>query len=242
MLWIHIIAGLLSIAAGAVALYAAKGSPLHRRSGITFAVAMLAMTGSAVVMAAYLRPNPGNVIAGLLTFYLVVTGWLAVKRTVAETRAPLLGLMLVALVVGGAALALGSAAAQRPNGAIDGIPAPAFFMFATVGLGAGLLDLRLLIAGEIQGRHRLARHLWRMTYAMWVATLSFFLGQADEFPQAVRATGVLFIPPLLVTGALLYWVVRIHWARAPLAPLRRGKQQSSETPGRRSASALHEPH
>ena len=33
MKWIHIIAGLLALASGAVALYAPKGSTLHRKSG-----------------------------------------------------------------------------------------------------------------------------------------------------------------------------------------------------------------
>jgi len=221
MLWIHVIAGLVALASGAVALYAVKGGDWHRRGGIGFTVAMLAMTGSAVIIAAYLRPNIGNVIAGSLTGYLVVTGWLAVKRSVAETRALLFGLMLVAFSAGFSALALGGVAAARPNGAIDGIPAPAFYMFATVGIGAGLLDLRLLIAGEIRGKQRLARHLWRMGYAMWIATLSFFLGQADEFPAVVSDSGALIVPVLLVTATLLYWIIRIQIARHPLrAPKR----------------------
>ena len=81
---IHIIAGLVAITAGAVALYAVKGSTLHRRSGMIFAVAMLTMTSSAVTMAAFLNPNIGNVIAGLLTFYLVSTGLLTMMRSVAQ--------------------------------------------------------------------------------------------------------------------------------------------------------------
>jgi hypothetical protein len=209
MVWIHVAAGLLALVAGAVALYAPKGRALHRRSGRVFAGAMLLMTTSAVVLAAFLRPNPGNVIAGTLTCYLVLTGVLAVLRTRRPPRAAVFGLMLVALAVGLAATALGLEARSRPGGAIDGIPAAVFFMFATVGTVAGLLDARLLIAGGLDARPRLARHLWRMGYAMWIATLSFFLGQADVFPQAVRASGVLALPVLLVTATVLYWVVRV---------------------------------
>lgn len=213
MLWIHVAAGLVALLAGAVALVAAKGSPLHKRGGKVFALAMLVMTGSAVLIAVFLRPNIGNVLAGSLTFYLVVTGVLAVARPVRDVRSVLAGLMLVALAVGVSGLLLGMRALSMPNGVIDQIPAFAYFMFGTVGSIASLLDARLLLAGKLQGKHRLARHLWRMGYAMWIATMSFFLGQADEFPAAVRESGVLALPVLLVTLMLLYWVVRALLAR-----------------------------
>lgn len=47
MKWLHIIAGLLALASGAAALYAAKGSTRHRKSGMIFVIAMLVMTSSA---------------------------------------------------------------------------------------------------------------------------------------------------------------------------------------------------
>lgn len=212
MLWIHIASGLLALLAGAVALIATKGSPVHRQGGRVFALAMLLMTGSAVIIAAYLRPNIGNVLAGSLTFYLVLTGVLAVTRTVEQVRALLTGLMLVALTVGVSGVLLGSRALAMPNGGIDQIPAFAYFMFGVVGSVAGLLDARLLRVGQLPGRHRLVRHLWRMGYAMWIATMSFFLGQADEFPAAVRATGVLALPVLAMTLTLLYWLARAGFA------------------------------
>lgn len=42
--------------------------------------------------------------------------------------------------------------------------------------------------------------------------MSFFLGQAGEFPAAVRATGVLALPVLAVTLTLLYWLARAGFA------------------------------
>lgn len=212
MLWIHIASGLLALLAGAVTLIATKGSPVHRNGGRVFALAMLLMTASAIVMATWLSPNVGNVIAGCLTFYLVLTGVLAVARPVEQVRALLTGLMLVALTIGVSGLLLGSRALAMPNGAIDQIPAFAYFMFGVVGSIAGLLDARLLWVGQLPGRQRLVRHLWRMGYAMWIATMSFFLGQADEFPAAVRATGVLSLPVLAVTLTLLYWLARAAFA------------------------------
>lgn len=222
MLWIHVTAGVLALLAGFVAISVAKGGRLHRRSGMLFAGSMVVMTVSAVIAATWLRPNMGNMFAGTLTLYLVVTGVLAIKRTVAQARPWLVGLMTVALFVGSGALLLAFVAQARPSASLDSIPAAAFFMFAFIGLLAGLLDARMLWVGHIEGKQRLARHLWRMGYALWIATFSFFLGQADEMPQVIRASGVLLVPPLLVTVSLVYWVIRIQVAKAPLrSPWRR---------------------
>ena len=219
ILTIHIIAGLLAIAAGAVALYATKGSTLHRGSGMIFAMAMLTMTSSAVVMAAFLRPNIGNVIAGLLTFYLVSTGLLTVLRSVTQARALLTSLMFVAMTAGALAFIVGSDAVRNTNGMLDGIPVQPMFVFGAIAILAALLDARMLWAGSIQGKHRLARHLWRMGLAMWIATASFFLGQPKVFPEALRhAIGLRAIPVVLVLIVMLYWLARVFLKRQPLAP------------------------
>lgn len=214
MIYIHVIAGLLSLAAGAVALYATKGSRLHRKSGMVFVVAMLVMTLSAAFVATFISPNRGNVIAAALTFYLVCTALLTVRRPVAETPLLLAGLMLIGLTVGLQALQRGFEVLANPGD----IPAPAIFMFAVVGITGAALDARLLWVGNIAGAHRLARHLWRMTYAMWIATSSFFLGQADEFPEPVRKIALLAIPVLIVTFLLFYWLARVLIKRARAVP------------------------
>lgn len=215
MLFIHVLAGLLALLAGGIALAAAKGSPLHRRSGRIFAGAMVVLTLSAVIVAGFLRPNPVNVLAGLTTFYLVATGVLTVARPVASTRALLAGLMLLAFGASAFGFGLGFEALASATGTVGRVPAPPIFMFGIVALVGGLLDARLLWAGHIEGKHRLARHLWRMGYAMWVATLSFFLGQA-RFLGPIRDTGLQFVPVVLVLGMLAYWLVRVLRARRAL--------------------------
>ena len=47
LLPIHIIAGLIGLATGAVALYAAKGAKLHRKSGMIFVYTMLVVPSPA---------------------------------------------------------------------------------------------------------------------------------------------------------------------------------------------------
>ncbi|MGH8049238.1 MAG: hypothetical protein ACREPB_01110 [Arenimonas sp.] len=211
MKWIHIIAGLLSLITGAIALYSVKGSTWHRKSGMLFAIAMVVMTSSAVLIATFFSPNRVNIVAGSLTFYLVCSGLLTVKRPVEQIRQVTTGFMLLAFTISAYAFSLGLQGLDNPKGIVDKVPMQAVFMFATVGLTGAILDARMLLAGSIQGAHRLARHLWRMSFAMWIATMSFFLGQAKFFPDPIRKSGLLTIPVLMVLAIMLYWLVRVLW-------------------------------
>jgi uncharacterized membrane protein len=209
MKMIHIIAGVLALVAGAIALYSAKGSPLHRKSGMLFVVAMLVMAGLGTVMAALMQTNRGTVAGGVLTLYLVTTSLLTVRRPLGQVRGWVTGLMLVALAASAFEFAFGFTALHSTNGTFDRIPAPAYFFFGTIGLLAALLDARMLAAGRIEGAHRLARHLWRMSFALWIAAMSFFIGQAKVFPEPLRNFKLLAIPVLAIFVTMIYWLVRV---------------------------------
>jgi uncharacterized membrane protein len=213
MTTIHIIAGMLALISGAIALAASKGATLHRRAGTAFVVAMLVMALTAAVMAIVIRPDRVNTVAAALTLYLVCSGWLTVKRPLATSRTLLGVLMLLALATGGYAFQLAAIAAADGSGTVDGIPAPPLLMFGTVGIVAGLLDARLLLGGSLRGAQRLARHLWRLGFALFIAAASFFLGQADEFPESLRILPLLAAPVIAVLLAILYFLVRTLWRR-----------------------------
>lgn len=211
----HVVAGGLGLVSGYVALYASKGAPLHRRSGLVFTAVMLAMTVSGAFLALAESAAPAiNVPAALVTAYLVVTGLTAVRPAPAAL-APWLarGALLVALAVGLVALGFGVEAIVLGRGR-DGMPAFPFFLFGIVGLLGATGDLRLLRSGELRGAARLTRHLWRMTFALLIAAMSFFLGQADEFPAAIRRPPLLALPVLAVLATLLYWLWRVRVRRS----------------------------
>jgi hypothetical protein len=72
-------------------------------------------------------------------------------------------------------------------------------------------DLLRRFRGALSARQRLGRHVWRMCLSMFIATLSFFFGQAQLFPEEVRATQVHLVPIFLVAGATAYWLVRVRF-------------------------------
>lgn len=55
MRWVHIAAGLVAIGSGFVALFVLKGGRLHRQAGRVFVASMMVLTGSAAIIAAFLR-------------------------------------------------------------------------------------------------------------------------------------------------------------------------------------------
>jgi uncharacterized membrane protein len=209
MLLVHIVAGGLGIVAGFVALYAAKGATLHRKSGMLFVYAMVTMSVLAAVIAAF-EGVETSVTGGLLTAYLVVTALTTVRPPGAGWRWLAPGGMLVALAVGLANVTWGLEALASGERMRQGVPTPMFFIFGAVALSAGLSDVRILRSGGLQGAARLARHLWRMCFAVFIAAASFFLGQADKFPEPLRIPALLAIPVLTPLLAMLYWLWRVR--------------------------------
>ncbi len=202
MILLHIIGGLTSLISGAIALSAPKGGQLHRKVGIIFVYTMLVMSTSGAIMAA-LMPERISVIAGMLSFYLVVTALLTVRRPMQRFRWIEVSAMVFALLTGVLSITFSIQSWDDPNGI-----APMGFIFGAVALLAALGDVRML-ARSIPWAQRIARHLWRMCFALWIATASFFLGQSDEFPEALRIMPLLCTPVLLVLLLLFYWLARV---------------------------------
>jgi hypothetical protein len=91
-------------------------------------------------------------------------------------------------------------------------------MFGAVALLATLGDVRMLRAGRLQGPRRIARHLWRMCFGLFIAAGSFFLGPPQRLPAPLRGSALRPIPVLLVLAAMVFWLARVRlaqrWRRA----------------------------
>jgi len=52
-----------------------------------------------------------------------------------------------------------------------------------------------------------------MCFALFIAALSFFIGQADEFPKALRTFPLLALPVVAVLVTMVYWLWRVRIRR-----------------------------
>ena len=199
----HILAGGLAIVVGFIALFAAKGGNIHRRLGMYFVYATVVMSLGGALMA--LRPDgsPTNVVAGLATFYFVVTALLTVRRN------HTVGAIDTFAAVAAAAISiLGIRAGMMGRG-----ESPAF-VFAFVIFLAAIGDVRMIRAGGVHGPKRIARHLWRMSVAMVVASGSFFLGPPGRVPDIINIPALLPIPVVTPLLVMAYWMWRVRARKA----------------------------
>jgi len=204
---VHIIAGSIALLSGYAALYATKGGAVHRTGGMVFVYSMLSMASVGMTLAV-LRPAAPeiNVPAALLTSYLVITALTAVRPPPRGVRALAWGGMLLVSAVAIYNLNLGIGLFISPQ---KGIPPFPFLMFGVVGLLAAMGDLRVIRRGALSGASRIARHLWRMTFALLIAAMSFFIGQAKVIPEPFRIRWLLAMPVLAVALTLFYWLWRV---------------------------------
>ena len=236
----HIAAGGVSIIAGFIALYASKGAPLHRRAGLVFVYAMLGMVAAGMALTIVRQAAPAlNLSAGLLTAVLVVTALTALRPRTSVTRGVEWAGTAGALVVAASNLFFGYEAIVGVGR--DGMPAFPFFMFGVVASLAVVGDLRLARAGPPRGPTRLGRHLWRMSFALFVAALSFFIGQAQVFPKPIRIMPVLALPVLAVLITMLYWMWRVSIRRSVRGLMQRSEQVSHGAFRLPVGSASHSP-
>jgi len=84
------------------------------------------------------------------------------------------------------------------------------FLLGSLALLAAGGDARMLVRGGVFGRQRVARHLWRMCFGLFVATGSFFLGQQQVFPVFLRGTKILFLVAILPLTLMIFWLIRVR--------------------------------
>jgi hypothetical protein len=101
------------------------------------------------------------------------------------------------------------------------------FFMGSVMLLAGVGDVRMLVRGGVFGARRIARHLWRMCFGLFIAAGSFFLGPSNRPLRLLSAVGlgqhlspvpfntplylILSIPPLVM---LIFWQIRVRFRNA----------------------------
>src|SRR5258708_20432360 len=145
IIMLHVCGVMVALVAGFMARDLRKGSGLHGAAGSVFDVSLLNASGAGAYMEAFIKPNHGNVMGGVLTFYLVATGWMTAKRRERKVgifdRSALLGV----LAIGAAAVTWGFQAATSLTGLKDGYPPGMYFIFGAIALLFAASDVRMLV-------------------------------------------------------------------------------------------------
>jgi hypothetical protein len=216
LLPVHITGGVLGILSGAAALSLSKGSARHAVAGKVFVASMLTMSAAAVYLAILKHQTP-NVLAGILTFYLITTAWLTARRGDGQSSVYDWGTLLIPVAGGSWTWAIGLEKLFSDVPPKDGVPLGMDFFIGSVMLLAAAGDIRMMLHGGLSGRKRLVRHLWRMCFGLFIATGSFFLGQQQVFPAVLRGSILLIVLAILPLVLMAFWFFRVRFTNATIS-------------------------
>ena len=216
LLPVHVAAGGFAIVLGAAALIAKKGGTAHRRSGLLFVYAMLVMGLSASILGFRKSPTDPNVFTGFMTAYFVGTAWTTVRPASSWTRRLTAAAMVIPAGLALGSIARGVEAFNSPRGFLNGVPFQMHFFLAAVLTMSAAGDARVLRFGMPRGAPRLARHLWRMCFGLFIAAGSFFSVRervATILPAPFTTAPMRALPIVLLFGAMFYWLWRVRRGR-----------------------------
>ena len=207
ILAVHIFMGTLGVLSGTAALLLKKGSGPHRAVGTVFVLAMLPMAATASILET-MKPEPGSPVGGLMTIYFIATAWIAGRRKDGESGAFEIGAFLAALALSGAfamsAYELATGVTKAPNAIFPTVLYGISFAMVL----AAVADLSVVVRRGLSGAQRIARHLWRMCFGLFISVGSFAAQGAKVLPPSVGLR-VLLASMILVLGMMVYWLVRV---------------------------------
>jgi hypothetical protein len=158
----------------------------------------------------FIKGEMDNFTGGIFAFYLVTTAWATAKGGENELGklswiAPPIALAFAAInFVWAVEVARGLTAVKNQSSV------GAYVFFGTLALLSAAGDVRMLVRGGLSGTQRLVRHLWRMCFGWFIATISFFLGQQRLFPAWLRGSYVLVLFAFLPLVFLIFWFIRVR--------------------------------
>jgi hypothetical protein len=225
-LFVHILGGTVGLLSGTAAMVFRKGSPRHVLAGKVFVASMLTM-GAFATYLAITRHQPNNIGGGILTVYLIGTAWLTARRRDGETSRFDWVALLIPLTLGILSWIGGIKVVRSGASSQDGVPVGMTFFMGSVMLLAAAGDVRMLARGGVSGTKRIARHLWRMCFGLFIAAGSFFFGGANRPLRLLSTVGIgkylspaVFNTPLylvltiLPLVLLIFWLIRVRFTNA----------------------------
>ena len=151
-----------------------------------------------------------NVLAGLVTVYLVITSLLTVRRR-PRNRAG----WIARRDAGGVRARAGEPRRGRRQ-CRQGTRRLCFplLMFGALALSAGVGDRRMMRAGGLRGAAQSSGTCGACASRCAIAAGAFFLGPARRIPEPIRIPALRLIP-LVVLVTMVYWLWRYRRKRIP---------------------------
>ena len=203
-----------------------KGSARHVLAGRVFVASMLVMAAGAFYLGIS-RHQPGNAGGGIFTFYLILTAWLTARRADSETSKLDWAALLIPLALGTLSWMNGVQVVRSGASSQAGVPVGMILFMGSVQLLAAAGDIRMLVRGGLFGTQRIARHLWRMCFGLFIASGSFFLGGnnrpfrllsavkvGQHLPRVLFSTSLYLVLTILPLVLLIFWLVRVRFTNA----------------------------
>src|SRR5262249_1244180 len=151
--------------------------------------------------------------------YFIATALTTVRPVSAWTRGSNVAALIVAIGLALVDIAGGVKAFNSPRGVLNGVPFAMHLFLAAVMILAAAGDARIMKSGVPRRGPRLARHLWRMCFALFIAAGSFFSIRervAKILPEPFTTAPMRALPILLVFGAMFYWLWKVRHRTSPV--------------------------
>jgi len=75
------------------------------------------------------------------------------------------------------------------------------------------------LRGGVFDTQRLVRRLWRMCFALFIATGSFLAGQDRKLFPSLLQSNLILIPAILPLILLIFWLIRVRFTNAYMGKL-----------------------
>jgi uncharacterized membrane protein len=203
---LHLAIGIFAVVGGFLAMLLPKGKSLHKFAGEIFFYSMLGLCLSGVYLT-FVRSLQFTFFLAIFSLYLLLTGWYAVARK--NNSVNLLdkvGFYVISTI--GVITLILSVLGWSLNWyyPISEPSYPSYLIFVVFSAFIAYCDYQMLIAKVLVGTKRLIRHLWRMHFALFIATTIFFGGNSHILPEELRTELILTTPILTVLLFMFGWL------------------------------------
>ena len=214
-LLVHVVIGTLAVMAGAVALAVRKGARSHIWAGRIFAVTMgWASAIGAVLGIVEFTDFYITFHAGILGVTLILSGWMTARARSGRLGSVSVGVGVLNALNTAGLVAASAYAASTSESTLFGFHASDYLFLGLMTAVALIGDVSLIFRKALSEKHRIARHLWRMGLGFFIAAGSAFTGPgAVVFSEAVRNSGLLALPELIIIILVVFWLLRTLLAK-----------------------------